>query len=402
MCEQHERALRFSSRAVHAGERIPRPDLIPATTPIFSSSTFLYPNLDQIDAALGGAEDLFVYTRYGNPTTQALEIAVASLEEQEAALAFGSGMAALHATLLSCVEAGDRIVAARDLYGQTITLLRVLLNSLGIETIFVDTLDLEQVEQALRQHQPRVVLCETISNPLLRVTDVPELAQLAHQYAATLIVDNTFATPFLFRPGPLGADYVVHSATKYLSGHGDVTAGIVATSADRRWELNEINKTIGSILGPFEAYFVLRGLKTLPLRMQRQCENALRIANWLVEHPAVEGVYYPGLPTHPSYRTASRLLPPGLYGAMVSFDIRGADREKVFRFLSALKLIVPATTLGDVFSEILYPAMASHRGLAPEQRRALGIGDGLVRLSVGIEDVEDILSDLDQALATLR
>ncbi|MCS7050602.1 MAG: PLP-dependent aspartate aminotransferase family protein, partial [Thermomicrobium sp.] len=368
---------------------------------IYAASTFLYRDIERMDAALAGAEGVFVYGRYGNPTTEALETAIAALEEQEAALAFGSGMAALHATILSCVETGDRIVASRDLYGQTISLLRAIFSPLGIETTFVDVLDLDQVEAALRRGRVRLVLCETISNPLLRVTDLPALTELAHRYGARVAVDNTFATPYLVRPGTFGADYVIHSATKYLGGHGDVTAGLVATAAERRWELNEINKTVGSILGPFEAYLVLRGLKTLPLRMRAQCENAIRVANWLVTHPAIERVYFPGLPTHPSHDTAVRLFPPGEFGAMVAFDIRGATRDRIFTFLQSLELIIPATTLGDVYSEVLYPVMASHRGLSPEERQAMGIGEGLVRLSVGIEDAEDIIADLERALAQI-
>jgi cystathionine gamma-synthase/methionine-gamma-lyase len=391
--------LALASRAVHAGERPSPRDFVPVVTPIYPGSTFIYEDLDQMDAALGGAEGVFVYTRYGNPTTQALETAVAALEEQDAALALGSGMAALNVTILASVEAGDRIVASRDLYGQTITLLNAIYTSFGVETLFVDALDLDQVEHALARGRVRLLLCETISNPLLRVTDIPALAELAHRYGARLAVDNTFATPVLLRPGTLGADDVIHSATKYLGGHGDVTGGVVATTADRRWELNEVNKAIGSILGPFESWLVLRGIKTLPLRMQRQCENAARVARWLAEHPAVERVYYPGLETHESHRTARTLFPHGLYGAMVAFDIRDGTRERVFRFLRGLRMIVPATTLGDVYTEVLYPVMASHRGLSPEQRQAMGIGEGLVRLSVGIEDPDDILADLEQALA---
>ncbi len=393
--------LRFASRAAHAGERPAPREVIPTTTPIYATATFLYRDIRLMDAALGGAEGVFVYGRYGNPTTEALETAIAALEEQEAAIAFSSGMAALHATILSCAEAGDRLLASRDLYGQTITLLRTVFGPLGIETTFVDILDLDHVETELRRGRVRLILCETISNPLLRVTDLPSLAELAHRYGARLAVDNTFATPYLVRPGTFGADYVIHSATKYLSGHGDVTAGAVATTAERRWELNEINKTVGSVLGPFEAFLVLRGLKTLPLRMRQQCENAIRVAHWLVNHPAIERVYFPGLPTHPSHETAVRLFPPGEYGAMVAFDIRGATQERIFSFLQSLQLILPATTLGDVYSEVLYPVMASHRGLSPAERQALGIGEGLVRLSVGIEDPEDIIADLEHALAQI-
>lgn len=393
--------LRFASRAVHAGERPAPRDFIPIATPIYPSSTFIYDDLEKLDAALGGAEGVFAYARYGNPTVQALETAVAALEEQEAAIAVGSGMAAVNLVILANVEAGDQIVASHDLYGQTITLLNAVYHQLNVQTTFVDILDLAAVEQALATGNGRVrlVLCEAISNPLLRVADIPALAELAHRYGAKLVVDSTFATPYLIRPGTLGADYVVHSATKYLGGHGDVMAGVVATSADRRWELNEMNKTIGSLLGPFEAWLVLRGLKTLPLRMQRQCDNAAIVARWLSEHPRVSRVYYPGLETHPNYATARRLYPDGRYGAMVAFEIRDGTRERVFQFLRTLRMIVPATTLGDVYTEVLYPIMASHRNVPPEQRQIMGITEGLIRLSVGIEDPEDIIADLEHALA---
>lgn len=396
--DKRRMSLSFWSRAVHAGERAPSPDLVPIATPIYSTSSFIYEDLEQMDAALGGAEDLFVYSRYGNPTVNAMETAVAALEEQEAALGFGSGMAAVNATILACVEQGDHIVASRDLYGQTVALLGRLYTSLGVQTTFVDALDLDAVRSALDRPRTRLFICESVSNPLLRVSDIAALAEITHAAGARLIVDNTFATPYLMTPGTLGADYVLHSSTKYLGGHGDVTAGVVATSADRRWELNEINKTIGSVVGPFEAWLVLRGIKTLPLRVERQCANAAAVADWLRHHPKLERVYYPGLPDHESHETARRQFRAGLFGAMVSFDIRGGNREKVFAFLRALEMIVPATTLGDVYSLVLYPVMASHRALTPEQRAEAGIGEGLVRLSVGIEDPADIIRDLERAL----
>jgi cystathionine gamma-synthase/methionine-gamma-lyase len=209
------------------------------------------------------------------------------------------------------------------------------------------------------------------------------------------------ASPYLFRPLQHGADYVVHSATKYLGGHGDVMGGVVVTSAERRAGLDELNKLVGGNLGPQEAWLVLRGIKTLPLRVQRQCDNAVRVAAWLSAHPRVIKVNYPGLSAHPQHALAARLLERGAFGAVISFDLKDGSRESVFRFMEALKLVLPATTLGDVYSLVLYPAGTSHRALDAEARRRVGIGDGLVRLSVGIEDAEDIIADLDQALKVI-
>jgi cystathionine gamma-synthase/methionine-gamma-lyase len=267
----------------------------------------------------------------------------------------------------------------------------------------VDVCDLPAVEAAFASAatRPVALIAETVSNPLLKVADLPRLAEIAHVHAAAFIVDNTFATPVLIHPLSLGADYVVHSATKYLGGHGDVLGGAVITSAERRKELNEINKLIGSNLGPQEAWLIHRGLKTLPLRVLRQCANALEIANWLTQHPRIEHVNYPGLTSHPQHELASRMLNGGqgaAFGAMVSFDIRDAGQADVFRFMERLRLVQPATTLGDVYSLVLYPAISSHRALDPETRHRIGIGDGLVRLSVGIEDPGDIIADLSAAL----
>ena len=314
-------------------------------------------------------------------------------------------MAAIHAALLAAgARAGTSVVAGYDVYGATYAVLTKLLATQGVTPRFVDAADLDAVGAALAAARsagapPAALIVETLSNPLLKVADLPALAGLAHAAGAALIVDNTFATPYLCRPLGLGADYVVHSATKYLGGHGDVLAGVIVTSAARRRELNEINKLVGANLGPQEAWLVLRGIKTLPLRMQRQCENAAQIAAWLAAHPRVSHVNYPGLASHPQHALAARLLERGQSGAMMSFDIRDGDRARVFRFMEALRLVLPATTLGDVYSLVLYPAHSSHRALDPELRRRIGIGDGLVRLSAGIEDPADIIADLGQALA---
>ncbi len=389
----------FASRAVHAGERAATPDFTPTVTPIYPASAFVYEEAETLDAVFGNERQGFVYTRYGNPTTRALELAVASLEGTEDAVAYASGMAAIHAAVLHEVEAGARVVAARDCYGATYAVLSKVFPALGVETTFVDILDLAGLEATLAATKPRLVACETISNPLLRVPDLAAVSELAHRYGARVMVDNTFASPYLVNPARFGADLVVHSATKYLGGHGDVTGGVVATTRERASALREQVKLTGAILGPFEAWLVLRGIKTLPLRVRRQSESAAAIAAWLQSHPAIGRVHYP---SSADLGPAARLFNGDLRGGMVSFDIAGAAQPGIFRFLEALRLCVPATTLGDVYSLVLYPAMSSHRALTAEQRAEIGIGEGLVRLSVGIEDVDDITADLDQALQALR
>ena len=310
-------------------------------------------------------------------------------------------MAAIHATLLAAgAKAGASVVAAQDCYGATYAILARLLASQGVSVRFVDMTDLGAVECALAEVRPAAVILETISNPLLKLADVPRIATQAHKVGAQVIVDNTFATPYLFRPLEAGADYAVHSATKYLGGHGDVLSGVVVTTAERRKALFELIKLLGSVLGPEEAWLVHRGLKTLPLRLRQHCANAETIARWLAEHPRVERVYYPGLAAHPQHDLATTSFGGRGYGGMVAFALREGSRADAFRFLGALRLILPATTLGDVYSLALYPAMSSHRALPPEERARLGIGDGLLRLSVGIEDAQDIVADLERALTS--
>jgi cystathionine beta-lyase/cystathionine gamma-synthase len=271
----------------------------------------------------------------------------------------------------------------------------------GVETRFVDSTDLAQVEAACEELEPVVVLVETISNPLLKVADLAALAQVAHGVGAALVVDNTFATPYLCRPLSLGADVVVHSTTKYVGGHSDALGGVVITSVERRREMHEVIKTTGGNLGPFEAWLLLRGLKTLPLRMRQHNENALYVANGLARLPKVAHVIYPGRHDHPQHSLCTRLFGGKGYGGMVAFELRNAGRAEVFRFFEALQLVQPATTLGDVYSLALYPAHSSHRALSAEKRAEIGIGDNLVRLSVGIEAADDILADIKQALEVL-
>jgi cystathionine gamma-synthase/methionine-gamma-lyase len=304
-------------------------------------------------------------------------------------------MAAIHTAILNEVKAGSRIVAARELYGATSAVLVNLFASLDVETTFVDVFDLAAVAAVVEEIRPRVLLFETISNPLVRVADIGGLAEIARRVRATVIVDNTFASPLLVNPLRHGAHVVVHSTTKYLGGHGDVTGGAIATDADRAYELRELAKLTGGIAGPFDAWLTLRGIKTLPLRVTRQSENAAAVAGWLAAEPRIERVHYPGLI---ELGAATGQFNSDLRGGMLSFEIAGAGCAEAHRFLESLRLCVPATTLGDVFTLVLYPPMSSHRGVEPEQRAAIGINDGLLRLSVGIEDTEDIIADLKQAL----
>jgi cystathionine beta-lyase/cystathionine gamma-synthase len=389
----------FQTRAVHAGERTPPADFTPVSTPIWPSVGYLYESMDDVDAVFAGTKAGYVYPRYASPTVTAFEQAVASLEGAEAAQAYSTGMAAIHAALLVAgARAGTSVVAALDVYGATFSMLRGLFATLGVTPHFVDATELDAITALVKETHPALILVETISNPLLKVADLAALAQLAHANGASLLVDNTFASPYLCNPIAHGADFVIHSATKYLSGHGDVMAGIVACSAENKKKLYELNKLVGSTLGPFEAWLALRGLKTLSLRMRQQCQNAQQVAEWLAQQLRVAKVNFPGLKGHPQHMLAARQFDGKGFGGMLSFEISGAEKATVFRFMEALQLCLPATTLGDVYSLVLHPATSSHRSLTPEERARVGIPDGLVRLSVGIEAVDDILADLEQAL----
>ena len=390
---------RIFTQAVHAGEGQTPPDSRPISTPIYPAATYTYPDMRELSDVLGGERNGYVYARYGSPTLAALETAVAALEGAEDAVAAASGMAALHLALIqSGVTPDTRVAAARDLYGATHTLLTQFTSDRS-PPLYVDMTDLDAARAAIEEAQPQAVLLELMSNPLLTIADLPAIAQFAHRVGATVIADSTFTTPFLIQPLKHGADLVVHSATKYLGGHGDVMAGVIATDTRRSKELRDLLKVYGCNLGPFEAWTVLRGIRTLPLRMREHCANAMKVAQWLLDQPRVARVWYPGLPDHPQHELARRLFRAGCFGGMVAFELRDAGEPEVFRFMEALRLIQTAPSLGDVGSLILYPAISSHRSLSRDERYRLGITDGVMRLSVGIEDAGDILADLDQALA---
>jgi cystathionine beta-lyase/cystathionine gamma-synthase len=402
-----EQPRRFETRAVHSGERRAGSqdgregeDFYPISTPIYASTTFAHRDIETTDRVLGGEEPGYSYARYDNPTVHALEGALASLEAPEGgarAFAFASGMAAMHAALTATELAGGAtVLAAEQLYGSTATLLMQIFGPAGVEVRFVDAYDLGAVEKKVAQLNPRAVVIETISNPLLRVADTGRVAEITRQSGAALVVDNTFATPYLHRPLELGADIVVHSATKYLSGHGDVTAGVVVTRPPYDAAVDQVRKLVGGVLAPFGAWLAHRGLKTLPLRVSRQCENARVISARLATHPKVAKVHHPAHDDHPDAAVARRTLADT--GGLVAFELAAEGREAAFEFLNALELCVRAPSLGDIYTLAIHPATSSHRELSPARRERLGVKENLIRLSCGIEHPDDVIRDLEQAL----
>lgn len=395
----HEQDI--TTRLVHAGERLPPPRGLPVSTPIYATSTFTYGSMAEVDRVFAGEDEGYVYTRHGNPTTGALAEALRVLEGGATACAYATGMAALHAALFACeLQAGSTVLASQDLYGATNELLYTVFGSFGVKTVTADFSHVEALRETAREVRPRVLLAETISNPLLKVCDIDACAAVAREVGARLVVDNTFASPYLCRPLEHGADLVVHSATKYLGGHADVMGGlVVARDKEDEAALFGVLKLVGGVLGVWDAHEISRGLKTLAVRLDRQCANAERLAERLDKNQRVRRVHYPGLNSRPeSVEVLRRTLRAPHAGALVSIELEEDGFDAAFRFMDALKLCVRSTSLGDVFTSVLHPATASHREMAPARRRRLGITDGLVRVSVGIEDFKDIAADIEQAL----
>jgi len=381
--------------AVHAGREVnPTRAVAP---PIFQTAVF-----ELEDAAAGArfAQEIApteYYTRWGNPTTRQAEAVIAALEGGERALVLSSGMAAITVAVLACVKSGEHIVAGRSLYAATMEFFRDTLPRLGIEITFVTPTDPENFRRAIRPNT-KLIYVETPSNPRLDLTDLNAVAHLARERGIFTIADNTFATPYNQRPLQRGIDAVVHSATKYLGGHHDLTAGAIVGSAafiERCWQYA---KLFGPTLSPFEAWLLIRGMKTFGLRLERQNATAQRIAEFLEAHPQVERVFYPGLPSHPQHDLARRQMRG--FGGMIAFEVKGG-REAGRRLVESVRVITLAVSLGGVTSLIQHPASMSHGPIPEEERLATGITEGLVRLSVGIEDVEDLIADLKQALARL-
>jgi cystathionine gamma-synthase/methionine-gamma-lyase len=303
------------------------------------------------------------------------------------------------AVLTALADRPRSVVAANALYGASVSLLMNVLEPAGVAIRFVDICDLDALRTVVEEARPGCILIESISNPLLRIGEIDRIAEIARAAGAALVVDNTFATPLILRPLELGAHFSVHSLTKYLAGHGDVLGGVVVTDEAHFESLRALSRAVGPVLGPRECYEVMRGIKTFPLRMERHCANACRVASWLATHPKTARVHFPADGNHPDSATIRRLFPANLYGGIVSFELKDAGQKEVFRFMDALRLVVRGTSLGDVHSLMLYPVMSSHREVSPKHRERMGIREGLVRLSVGIEAPEDIIEDLEQALA---
>jgi cystathionine beta-lyase/cystathionine gamma-synthase len=393
--------MNIQTKAIHLGDRKKPGAHVPITTPIHTAASYFYESMAQLDRVFAEEEAGYCYARYANPSTAALEELVTALEGGYGSLACGSGMAAIHMALITALaDRRKSVVAANALYGASVNLLMNVLEPTGVNVRFANVCGLDALRAAVAEAKPGCILIETISNPLLRVGQIDRIAEIAREAGAALVVDNSFGTPLLVRPLELGAHFSVHSLTKYLSGHGDVMGGVVVTDREHFDSLRTLGRTIGPVLGPFESYLTMRGIKTFPLRMERQCANACRIASWLSTHPKVERVYFTGDPAHPDAATVRRLFPQNLYGAMISFELKNAARDEVFAFMDGLRMIVRATSLGDVHTMMLYPVMSSHRDISPKHRERMGIRDSLVRLSVGIEAAEDIIADLEQALGS--
>jgi methionine-gamma-lyase len=388
----------FSTRAIRAASRAPRVDQRPTSVPIYQTATFSAADADELAEVTALRIPGHSYSRIGNPTTDALAAAIAELEGGEAAFVFATGMAAVHAALVSLVRGGDRIVVTQAVYGSTRSLLTSILAPFGVDVTFVDATDHDAVAGALAASPTRVLYAETISNPTTTVADHAALAELAHRHGARYVVDNTFASPYVCRPLELGADLVVESATKYLSGHSDVMAGVVAGPADLVAEVRRVEIDTGATLAPLAAFLVLRGIQTLAVRMDRHAATALALAAWLERQEGVTRVRYPGLASHPQREVAARQLRSG--GGMLAFELAG-DRSVGPAFIDALSVPELTASLGSVHTMVVHPPTTSHRQLDDAGLAAAGISPGLLRCSVGLEDLEDLVEDFERALRTL-
>ncbi len=380
-----ENDFRFETRAVHAGQQ-PDPATGAIMIPIYQTSTYAQEGI--------GVHKGYEYARVSNPTRTALEQNVAALEGAQHGAAFASGLAAIEA-VVKLLSAGDHVICGANVYGGTDRLFRQVLARLGLQFSFVDSRDPELIQAATRD-STRLILIETPTNPLMHITDIAAAAEIAHGRGVWLVVDNTFATPFFQRPLELGADAVVHSSTKYLNGHSDVVGGVLATSNDEIIEgLRFMQKAAGAVPGPMDCWLVLRGTKTLHVRMQAHDRNGRRIAEWLEQEPRVESVFYAGLASHPQHNLARRQMSG--FGGMISIEL--GSRARAEKFCRATRIFTLAESLGGVESLVSHPAAMTHGAVPAKDREAMGITDGLVRLSVGIEALEDLLEDLERALS---
>ncbi|MBV8706523.1 MAG: PLP-dependent transferase [Acidobacteriaceae bacterium] len=392
--------MNFESQVVHIGDRKRRKGVpVPSTTPIHLSTTYFYDSAVTLDRVMGHEEEGFSYARYANPTNHALEELTTALERGHGSLATASGMAAVQIALQAALtDRPHTILASDSIYGASVNLLDQVFGVFDTKVKYIDVCNFDLVKKTVEQVQPGCIFLESISNPLLRVSQMDKIAELARQAGAALVVDNTFAGGMLCHPLDLGANIVIHSATKYLAGHGDVLGGVVVSDEAHFETVRSLARITGPTLGPFESYLTMRGIKTLALRFERQCQNAKALAEWLGQHPCVDRVYYCADPSHPDAAAIRQFFHPGLFGAILSFEIKNADKSAVLAFMDRLGMVVPGTSLGDVHTLLLYPLMASHRNISPKMRERMGIRENLVRVAAGIEHIDDIKADLDRAL----
>jgi len=382
----------FSTRAVHAGEKRD-PSTGAVITPIYETSVFGFSNTKELIDAMSEKVEGYTYTRYGNPTVATVERKMIELEGSEDAAVFSSGMAAITTTMLTLTSSGDHVVSTRDLYGGTLAFFKDVLPKFGVEVSLVEATDFDEMKSTVKRNT-RVIFVETPTNPTLKVVDLSKVARLGQKRGITVVVDSTFASPYNLQPLRFGVNIVVHSATKYLGGHNDVTAGVVCGPKDFIQSLKVMRKHLGGTLDPHAAWLLLRGLKTLGLRMERHNSNGMKIARYLEKHPRVKRAYYPGLTSHPQHSLARKQMRG--FGGVVSFEL-DADFETTVKFVDSLKLCFLAASLGGAETLATQPVTSSHYYVSVEERKKAGIPDELIRLALGLEDPEDIITDLDQA-----
>lgn len=398
MNKEHLKGMGFATQAIHAGNKKDQYGAL--ATPIHQTATFIFDSAEQGGKRFALEEEGYIYTRLGNPTLTVLEEKLAMLEHAEACAATASGMGAVSAAMWTALKAGDHMIASKTLYGCTFAYLSHGLTRYGVEVTFVDAKDPKNIRQAMRENT-KVVYIETPANPTLEINDIKAISDIAHENEGCLVmVDNTFCTPYLQRPIELGADVVIHSGTKFLNGHGDVISGFVAGTTEfiTNVKLFGIKDMTGACLSPFDAYLIIRGMKTLEIRMEKHCNNAMKVAKFLEAHPAVDRVYYPGLTSFPQYELANKQMK--MAGAVIAFELKGGVEEGK-KVMNNVNLCLLAVSLGDAETLIQHPASMTHSPYTPEERAEAGISDGLVRLAVGLENVEDIIADLKQALDTI-
>jgi methionine-gamma-lyase len=391
----------FSTRAIRAASRAPRVDQSPSAVPIYQSATFTTTDAQELGDVAADPRSGYAYSRISNPTSGALAAAYAELAGGEAGMALASGMAAIHAALASQLRAGDRVVAPTVAYGSTRTQLLDTFARFGVTVAFADLTDADAAAAVITAAPTRVVYAETIANPTTVVTDHAALSAVAHAHGATYIVDNTFASPYVCRPLDLGADLVVESGTKFLGGHSDVIAGVVAGSASLIRQVEKVQIDTGATIGPFDAFLVLRGIQTLAVRAERHARSAHALAAWLQDQDGVARVLYPGLASHPQHEVARRQFRPGVFGGMLAMELSGG-RAAGRAVIDALTLPDRTASLGSVHTMVVHPPSTSQRQMSEDELRAAGITPGLLRVSVGLEDVEDLQADLTHALAVAR